>query len=244
MRTRKKKKRRFLKQFNGLNFKDKLLVAGACLMTLVALMAIPVIAWFAHQKQVVTMAKIDSPAKLSLKSGAGEDIVNFKMSGIDVTEGSRKDFVFCVEGEDISRYNIQLAHTTNINFTYTLYQATEASTGVVYIKEDGNPVYYQKAGTALAGDYVNARFDDSSSRNIGTDRYDEPSYDKGNEKRQKFAEPLYWQNSTPIVANNAVYDEDEDENAFQNFYILEVSWDASVVNDKETDMIYITAQVK
>ena len=192
------------------------------------------------------MAKVDSPAKLSLKAGAREDIINFKMAGIDVTKGNSKDFVFCVEGEDISFYNIQLAHTTNINFTYTIYQAKEAETGVEYVRaSDSNPVYYQKAGKPLSGDFVNDTYDEKSGRNVGNTQYEDQSYKNGTnpDQRQKFAEPLYWQTDPAIEANDDDYDADDDERSFINYYVLEVTWGNDVKNDKETDMVYLTAQV-
>ena len=102
--------------YKKLHIKDKVKLIVAFTFTLELLISLPTFAWFSQKKQIATMAKVDSPAKLSLKAGAREDIINFKMSGIDVTKGNSKDFVFCIEGEDISYYNIQLAHTTNINF--------------------------------------------------------------------------------------------------------------------------------
>ena len=52
---------------------------------------------------------------------------------------------------------------------------------------------------------------------------------------QKNAEPLYWQNTDPI-------EHQASELSFVDYYILEVSWDSTqVVNDKETDMVYLTA---
>lgn len=222
----------------------------ASVLTLSLLIAIPVFAWFSSQRKMATMAKIDSPAKLSLKSGAREEIVQFKMSGIDVTQTSPKSFVFCVEGEDISRYNIQLAHTTNINFNYTIYKAKQApagdTTGVEYIKADNSRVYYNKASSALSGSFINNTTDSvDSARTIGNTDYEASSYNNGidSDERQKFAEPLYWQTTTPITAEESEYDEIVDENSFRNYYVLEVSWDSDVLNDKETDMVYITVQV-
>ena len=231
--------KKIITRFKKLRTKDKVMAFVALVMTMAVLVAIPTMAWFAHQKKMATMAKINSPAKLSLKSGAQEDMIQFKMSGIDTTKGNSKDFVFCVEGDDISKYNIQLAHTTNINFSYTMYKATPSSddTGVVYESENG-PVYYTMQD-ALSGAYIN----DSTkgSRTIGNDQYEEPSYDAGN-SRQDFAEPLYWQ-SSQIDADDTDYDDNPAEKSFRNYYILRVSWGIDVVNDKETDLIYLTAQV-
>lgn len=246
--------KRIIARFKKLRTKEKVMAVAALTMTLAVLVAIPTMAWFAHQKKLSTMAKVNSPAKLSLRSGAGEDIIQFKMADIDAENGNYKDFVFCVEGEDISQYNIQLAHTTNINFTYTLYQANpdedyDPSTdtgGVEYITETRDKVYYMPANSALEGSYVNSKDvtyeDQGVTRKEGTSGYEKPSYNNG-DALQKYAEPLYWQTSSAITADGTEYDEDSDERAFRNYYVLRVSWGSDVKNDKETDLIYITVEV-
>lgn len=248
--------KRIIARFKKLRTKDKIMAVAALTMTLAVLVAIPTMAWFAHQKELATMAKVNSPAKLSLKSGAGEDIVQFKMAGIDAENGAYdsvnnyyyKDFVFSVDGEDISSYKIQIAHTTNINFTYYLYKATPSETGVEYKKEDRSKAYYRPAEDYIDGTYINKADktyndgDNAVTRKIGTDGYESPSYDNS-DSRQEYAEPLYWQTSSAITANATAYDDDDDEKAFRNYYILRVTWKSDVKNDKETDLIYITAEV-
>ena len=233
---------KLFEKFKLLSLKDKLMLIAASAMTIALIITMSTMAWFAQEKKIATMAKIDSPARLTLKSGAAEDIIQFKMSGIDVTQGNTKDFVFCVEG-DITRYNLQLTHTTNIDFEYTIYRAVESDSGVEYVKENREDVvYYRKDAVALPGAFVNPQTDASSSRRIGNSSYEEASYDSSDD-RQKFAEPLYWQTTTAIDANDVSYDEiTEDETEFRNYFILEVTWGSNVVNDKETDIIYITAQ--
>lgn len=248
------KPKKMIDNFLQLQTKNKILVLLSIVITIVLIVSIPVLAWFSDMRKMATMAKVDSPAKLSLKSGAKEDIIQFKMSGIDVTQSSPKYFVFCVEGDDISRYNIQLAHTTNINFTYNIYKATTSASdnGIEYVKADTSKAYYEKSGESLPGTYVNAEQDSvDPTRTIGNTLYEAPSYDnesdplngKFADNRQKFAEPLYWQTSAPITAEDPTYDEDNDLGPFTNFYVLEVSWGDDVVNDKETDIVYLTVQV-
>ena len=236
---------RIKERIKKLRTRDKLLAATALLLSITVMIMDPTVAWFSYPKKMATMAKINSPAKLSLRSGSGEDLIQFKMSGIDVTQGSSKNFVFCVDGEDISQYNIQLAHTTNIYFTYRIYKAvpTDDTNAVEYETENKEKVYYQKTAP-LSGEFINETGDSYSSRTLGNDSYEEPSYAAGNE-RQKFAEPLYWQTDVPINANDSSIDElKDDEKAFRNYYVLEVSWNNTLItNDKETDLIYLTAQV-
>ena len=234
-------KDKVLNAFKKLSTINKIKFILAIVLTAAVVISVPVLAWFTYQKQMATMAKIDSPAKLSLLSGAGEDIIRFKMSDIDVTQGTEESFVFCVEGADISQYNLQLAHTTNIKFSYEIYQAIEDPEGEVkYTKEDGNDVRYKKAATKLDLRAVNE--ENYKGRKIGTATYDEPSYKLG-DARQKFAEPLYWQTFTPITADGGTYDADPEPRSFQNYYVLRVYWPEGIKNDKETDMIYLTAQV-
>lgn len=213
------------------------------------------------------MAKVNSPAKLSIKSGYNEDIIQFEMSGIDVGNGSEdgsQDFVFCVEGEDVSRYNLQIAHTTNIPFTYTLYRAHSDNAGTVEYKDkDQVPHYYTKAAKFVDSDnpnayggYINAVEVDGrliANSNYTEKSYTDSNYSDGNGKNhvQYYAEPLYWQSKASIQAKamdgSIAYNEyTGEENKFLNYYVLEVSWDAGDFpegNDKETDLIYITAQV-
>ena len=250
-------------------------------LTLLFIISFPVLAWFTTQKKIATVAKVNSPAKLSIKSGAKEDIIQFRMSGINVgdgTEPGHKDYVFCVEGEEVSTYKLQIAHTTNINFTYTLYKAytNEAGgEGVEYIDNEGNIHYYickekfssNDTSSALYGHYINLKPGDfSENRKIADNNYADQYYEKSYENDdviQQYAEPLYWQTGT-IDANceykinsndtdSISYNEynrynttaQSDKN-FLNFYVLRVSWpgDSSVKNDKETDIIYLTATIE
>ena len=259
--------KRIMEKLNKLTIGEKVQLMIAIILTLAFVVSVPVLAWFSNQRRIATMARINSPAKLSIRSGYSEEIINFKMSGIDVGEGSvsgHKDFVFCVEGEDVTAYNIQIARTTNINFTYTLYKAhsvdvsKKQDTDVEYTDENDVVRYYRIAeqfqdieGSPAYGGYINSN---NAVRIIGTTNYTEKSYE-ASDHRQIYAEPLYWQTKSPILAKgkdsdnvsydeyNAFYDKSVD-NKFLNFYILRVSWGAGdVSNDKETDLIYITAQV-
>lgn len=246
--------------------KEQLVVS--VLLTITLLVITPTYAWFSTRKQAATMAKINSPAKLSIKSGYNEDIIQFEMSGIDVGNGSERgyqDFVFCVEGEDVSRYNLQIAHTTNINFTYTLYRAHSDNGGTVEYRDADQVVHrYSKAAEFIDsenlnayGGYINAV--EVDGRLIANSNYTEKSYSdinysdgSGNNHVQYYAEPLYWQTKASIQANalddgTIAYNEyTGEENKFLNYYVLEVSWgddDIPEGNSKETDLIYITAQV-
>lgn len=260
-------------KFNSLHKSKKIQLIIAVLLTVAILIAAPTLAWFAHQRQIATMAKINSPAKLTIKSGHDEDIIQFKMNGINVGSDNSAGsdyFVFCVEGEDIATYNLQIAHTTNIPFTYTLYKAHENASGTIdYEAADGTAYHYilaeqfyddsSYAIRGVYGGYIN----DSGllDRTIADNYYTEKSYDAADYNVlgsgthvQRYAEPIYWQTKESIhsdwVDKNGVqyneYGTNDPDNRFLNYYILQVSWAAGSFpegNDKETDLIYITAQV-
>ena len=254
-----------IKKFVDLPKTKKIQLIIASFLTLIIVISLPTLAWFSNRRQVATVAKINSPATLYINAGKAEDIIQLKLSDIDVgdgTEGDSEKFVFCVEGEDVTNYRLQISRTTNINFTYTLYKAhtdpnafAKDENHAEYTAVNGSKVYYVKAQnlTSENGIYINADGPTVSGRTIGSTGYEVKSYGT-NDKRQRFAEPLYWQTENSINAkaddNGTSYDEYEDiygeenDKKFLNFYILEVTWTAgSVSNDKETDIIYITAEV-
>lgn len=192
-------------------------------------------AWFTNQRRLATITKVNSPSALVIGAGAKESSLNIDMGGIDVEdEAGKKGFVFCVySDESVESYKLQLAHTTNIDFVYTIYSADEhisdpGGDRVEYVDEGGNSHFYTKKGTALQGSYLNP------NGKIADNSLHDKSYGNYN-KVQKNAEPLYWQTSSVIQPTN------NNLSGFVDYYILEVSWNEDVINNKETDMIYLTA---
>lgn len=204
------------------------------------LMIIPisVFAWFSNKRHLTTMTKVSSPAIINIGAGNKENCKYIDLSGIDV-EGDKtsKDFVFCVHSTATSgKYKIQLAHTTNIAFNYKIFPAKVVDkTGETVVKYHSKlkneDLYYEKISDEIVGNYINM---DSDSQ-IANDSKHTDTY--GNYSNvQKNAEPLYWQ------PDNAIIVDDTNSEGFIDYYVLEVSWDKTKVkNDKETDMVYITA---
>lgn len=192
-------------------------------------------AWFTNQRKLATITKVNSPSALVIGAGAKESSLNIDMGGIDVEdESGKKGFVFCVySDESVESYKLQLAHTTNIDFVYTIYSVDEHTSDpggdrVEYVNESGNSVYYTKKGAALQGSYLNL------NGKIADKSLHEKSYGNYN-KVQKNAEPLYWQTDSVIQPTN------NNLSGFVDYYILEISWNDDVINNKETDMVYLTA---
>ena len=200
-----------------------------------ALLALPVFAWLYMHRSMETITKVNMPNALLIGAGAAKPIQQLELSNIDVSGAQKyKDVVFCVystkPGLD---YHLQLAHTTNIGFSYEIDKAsieTEAANGSIFYLGD----YYRK-GDKLAGIYLNKE----TTNNYATEAYHEKTYGKYNNV-QVSAEPLYWKTTNQEKLPNEMQTPDENGN-YVNYYILHITWDETVQNNKETDMIYIMA---
>lgn len=220
-----------------LDRKGKKLIIALTAAALVLAGSATVYAWFTDKRKLVTITEIDAPSVLVIGAGAKESSLNINIGSIDVEDAEgKKNFVFSVySDESVENYRLQLAHTTNIDFTYTIYSAVEymADPGndrVLYSDGSGTAHYYVKDSSAISGKYLNL------NGSIADKSLHEISYDKY-ANVQKNAEPLYWQTDNEIQpANN-------NGQGFLDYYILEVSWNDDVVNNKETDMVYLTAGI-
>lgn len=202
-------------------------VASAALVLLV----VPVLAWLYMQRSMETITEIKEPEILSIKAGDMQDIEKLELGTIDVSGDQKtKDVVFCVySAEPGKSYNLQLAHTTNIGFTYSIYKSSSPT-------EDGDITYlgkqYQK-GELLQGGYLNLAEDQKHATNA----YHDITYGEYKQVQQA-AEPLYWKSK---VQETLPKKKDAGEEFYVNYYILHISWDETVQNNKETDMIYLMA---
>ncbi len=208
----------------------------AIAMALLALLIVPVFGWMYMERSMETMTKINIPYALKLGAGNTRPIQELELSNIDVSgEQKYKDIVFCVySSQENKEYHLQLAHTSNIGFTYKIYHASKDENGSVnYLKEN------YRQGDKLEGRYLNQR-DDSK---YATDRFHGTTYGSY-DSVQISAEPLYWKTTekqTLDKETSAITTIDEDK-YYVHYYILRISWDDTVQNNKETDMIYIMAK--
>lgn len=210
-------------------------------------------AWFYYERRLAIVAKIDSPNSIYINAAHDEDIMYLDLSGIEVEENenvNHKDFVFTVSGEYISSYNLQLAYTTNNQFRYELYKAKEINNGeplVVYHSYvDGATYNY-----TFDGENLEAAKIQMVPLNLNTNTYNNGSgewlartdddyyhltYGNGENNYShyhKYAVPIYEQSENPVNVDAA--------SAFHHYYILRVIWGAGKTNDRETDIIYISA---
>ena len=233
--------KRILERFKRLKKKKKIQLVAATALTAALLVALPLYAWFTHTRSIAMTTKINAPTQLYITAGNKESVANLEMGNIDVeSKTGYKDFVFGISGKYVSKYQIQLAHTTNIPFTYKIYRASSvenAGANVVeyYSDSDKKSYYYKIDGDAIDGKYLNS----DGSEILATDSLHDKSYEQyGNV--QKHAEALYWQSTKLDVENKST--DSNDFNDFVDYFIIRVSWDDNVENDKETDMVYLTVQ--
>lgn len=95
----------------------------AMFFTFAILVVVPVYAWLSGH-EVVVYAPINTSTSLYIGAGNEEDIKYLYLENIDLTSDVRhKDYVFSVSGAFVRHYKIQLAYTTNNQFTFELYRA-------------------------------------------------------------------------------------------------------------------------
>ena len=201
-----------------------------------------------------------------------DPIVNFELQDIDIESiknGVTERRIFSVtfgDGDYSQPYHLVLAHTTNIPFVYTLYHAEKVSIDGMtndqiaalteYTPRD-NPaitVYYQTVGDAIS--MTNLNYDDGTAygREIADPTDEVGCYGKTYEAMDNpevYAVPVYSRTTSSYLHPNNAWDN-------YDYYILDLSWDTDAVtddgspyakwnkktNNKETDMIYITATTK
>lgn len=238
----------------------RLFLTTTVILALILSGEVIVYAWFTGNKSLKTVTSINTPYRLNLGAGNKESITRLSLGNIDVTsekfldgEGNGKSFyVFSVSSDfDASNpYAIQLSHTTNIAFEYSIYHArnlgtdrssvnegTERENGLVeYVTLENEKVYY-----SIDFDNDNTRKVELIPQNLGDDQRTASEFQKTYGEYtnvQKYARPVYYKTG-PIIPEGF---ENQNKSSFVDYYILEISWDKNNVrNDKETDLVYLMA---
>ena len=238
----------------------RMLILAALGLVAVSIVSI-VYAWFFYTRQIDTFTWIKTPIRLEIGSGNNHSIVYLDMGSIDAENNTSADYVFCVYGEPVDLYSLQLAYTTNIAFNYDIYRA-ELSDG----KSNGDKqvpfTYTDESGTHTeqfcydpnSKPIIQAKsLDSMSSEEIKKHQSHRLSYgdDEGQNpipeaKVQKNAQPLYWlanENNLNVLQPENIQTNTKTQNQyFCDYFVIHVSWQqGAVLNDKETDMVYLTA---
>ena len=243
--------------------RKKIIISVILLIAVLAIAAGITLAWFFNQRSLKTAASLISPYTLRIGAGSNESIEQLDMGNIDVSSApGHKDYVICVYGNPSVPYIMQLAHTTNIGFDYSVYYAgvpsdTKPSSGDFAEYTDmWNKVHYfpvvpgnevrkttdEKTILMDSSNYINNNngiadntltFKETTSEDVTKGSYD------NSDNVQKNASALYMQSDTVYPTET-----ENDYGEFIHYYIVRVSWRADIKNDKETDIVYITVSAK
>lgn len=172
------------------------------------------LAWFQYTRKLQTLTEVHVPS-LWLEGANGQNIKTVDLGEINVEDGTvSRQYVFAVASNENKPYRLQLAHTTNIPFTYKIYTAGSAGN---YSPTD-----------EVKGGYKNQNV----NTKLATDVYHSTTYGEYRNV-QKNAEPLYWK------SDKLTFPATETSAPYISYYVLDVSWDKDVYNTKETDLIYL-----
>lgn len=250
--------KRILKRFIELSNTQKIEFILASLCSLLLIIGVPVFAWFYYANNLETMTQIKEPDNLDIRAGNFDPIINLELSNIDIEAMKKNEtsqyYVFSVSAGDYKiNYNIQLAHTTNIPFKYTIWRATKVSGSgeniVAYHPLDNadEVTYYQKDNSPLVLTPLNADAGNASHYGRVIAQSSGDYYVKtysGVDLPEIYAVPMYLKTAEPITPT---------EKGDHDYFILQLDWDDAaategafaqwnkVENNKETDIIYISA---
>ena len=213
-------------------------------------------AWFFYRRELDTLTWIKTPIRLDIGSGNNHDIAYLDLGSIDAdTKDGEIERVFCVYGEPVDIYSLQLAYTTNIAFYYDIYRASyDPDNGeVVFTYTDENGDHTERFSYDESEQVIAAKpLGSMSKAEIAAHQSHSLSYgdEKGlnpakTDKVQSNAEPLYWlasENGLNVMKPKNVQTNNVTNAAyFCDYYVIKIHWDkGTVINDKETDMVYLT----
>lgn len=185
-------------------------------------------AWIRYVRslQTVTLVHV-SDHNLLGPDGTNTGALN--LGSIDVSRPGSKFYAFGVQSTQPS-YRIQLGYTTNILFSYSIHPASRTAEG-------NRTTPHTEAGENFFYDPDESIEVDINIHGIQKHDFSYKAGDVNNSVEgtypsnlvQAHAEPMYWQ-SVDIKRTNDI-----------DFYILEITWPIGLTNNKETDMIYLTA---
>ena len=233
--------------------KRRLIMSGAALV-ISGLLLVVSYAWFYTQREMSMAAWIKAPVVLYIRAGNNQDIKYLDMGNIEVGEtGGYKDYVFCVYGKPVDYYSLQLAYTTNIAFHYDVYRAdlSEDGSGKVTFESpdpDNKATFNIDDTPVIRGFSMNEIKAQPSS---SPSQYQSHGLSYGDEKKvnivdkakvQANNEPLYFlaeEKGVKVMKPRNIL---KGNTEFLDYYVIRVSWNAGEVhNDKETDIVYLTA---
>lgn len=220
-------------------------LVAALLSVALVVAALVSYAWFYSRRGLYTLTQVSEPYTLAIKGGNQTEIEQLDLSQIDLSNTTyQANFVFCITGSNTTPYVLELAHTTNIPFTYTLYKTTQLDsrpsddTVVVYNDPDSKKSFYYSKITAnkLATTPINA-----GSGGVADSTQHDSTYGTAipSANVQNNAEPLYLLSNSITPGSIG-----SDAKTYADYYILELTWSSTdaTAYPKETDLVYLMAE--
>lgn len=172
-------------------------------------------AWMQYSRTLQTLTLVQV-TDLTIV-GPSEDTLAMNLGEISVTDSSPRSYVFGVKSNNVDSFWIQLAYTTNIPLTYTIYQATKLG------PNNSASADVTEAGAAFQKD---GKLVEVSSGKHHPETYQDYT--------------LVQENAEPMYVKYAMEDGNIPiDRGATKYFILEVSWTEALSN-KETDMVYLT----
>ena len=253
---------KLIKRFISLSVRKRLELIVAMMLTVAMIAAVPTYSWLSYQRKAAEMFKVEYPNSLYINAAHREDRIFFDLDGInihdykidpatkkqmknangDAIEVTQMMYAFSVSGSNTTSFRLQMAHTTNNLFTYTLYEANQYTE-------------FSDASTAAGGNKdLIVRYDQhASSHNENTiqvigDTYDENDnttdpiyYVKGSALSGSYLNPDVTNNQLGLKdANNKYYSKTYGDNTKVQANAVPKYWQSDVTlrtvgADKEVD---------
>ena len=255
--------KKLIETIKKLSFAVKVQLIIAILCT----MAVPAFAWFVYQDRIETFSKIKEPPSINLASGGDDPALYISLENIDVSKSTVKYIVFSVEPGKYSAYDIQLSHTTNIPFTYELYRIQEDENGMIEYIDHTRDVNAEETtikykimtmpeGTAAwKVELKDINPDEKTTgRTLGVEndlnKYNRKNYADTDNVNQ-YVKPIY-----SVARRIPQLNENEDGSSARDYFAIKLTWTQgannltesnanywnNAYNNKETDLIYISAK--
>lgn len=105
--------------------KRKILGLAALAAGLIAFSSTIAYAWFSQSHKIARMQEVVPPNTIFLSAAHRKAEINFQIGEVNTSAAAtHRDYVFSISGVGVPYYLLELAHTTNNPFTYTIYPAT------------------------------------------------------------------------------------------------------------------------
>lgn len=247
--------------------KRKIFGLAALAAGLIAFSSSVAYAWFTQGHKIARMQEVVPPNMIFLSAAHRKAEIYFQIGEVNTSAAAtHKDYVFSVSGVGVQHYQLELAHTTNNPFTYTIYPAkcyeydssnplagTEGVNYVLFTAPKANTLGAPETITNIEDistdtEKVYYYIIDSTSGAVAGAYQNEASNNPllanstGSQHTKTYNNgDLVQKNAEPLYWKSSSID--GNTNAFCDNYIIRVDWNGATLDNKtkETDIIYLFA---